>query len=469
MSVEQQAQLLNSYGKLRGGHTFRTLPFSHRAVLSSPFNSSATTATPSTPKAGLRESFGQQQSGQSEIVESFRHLCSQELALPPSASSSNSTSASGGGSVSALSSAGSANLASSSNSISNTNSNTNLASSTGVSMNGLAPNVPVNQALILPKTVERTLHGYNLQVRALEASAASASSFPPTPSMTPKSRTAVKKETKVEPAPQPQFYIELEDPGHYRNLVSPQPLLDSPVESVLSLPECTEFALGMMMKSVGLLMMKQDIDTVESDQVMEVMGELTACFLRFFGGMLRREMDTPGRVGTEAHVQKNAMFTCLDAAFGNGIYDVVDYALDLNSPHIHQWSQQYQHLIPYRPQRGLPKSLVSQSLLMAAAQSQAASGSTSSASQLLAGVAGGDPMLADEDLPPRQWAVYATHVPFAKAHPEIVRAQPFFYENVGDPPPNASTHPAHVSPHTPSHPQQHAPHGGSHGATNTNG
>jgi hypothetical protein len=124
----------------------------------------------------------------------------------------------------------------------------------------------------------------------------------------------------------------------------------------------------------------------------------------------------------------------------------VDYALDLNSSQINQWSQQYQHLIPYRPQRGLPKSLVSQSLLMAAAQSQAASGSTSSASQLIAGVAGGDPLLAaDEDLPPRQWAVYATHVPFAKAHPEIVRAQPFFYENVGEPPADqhATTHVSH--------------------------
>jgi hypothetical protein len=116
----------------------------------------------------------------------------------------------------------------------------------------------------------------------------------------------------------------------------------------------------------------------------------------------------------------------------NGIYDVVDYALDLNSPHLNQWSQQYQHLIPYRPQRGLPKSLVSQSLLLAAAQSQAATGSNASASSLLAGVAGES--MQEEDLPPRQWAVYSTHVPFAKAHPEIVRAQPFFYENVGEGP-----------------------------------
>jgi hypothetical protein len=49
---------------------------------------------------------------------------------------------------------------------------------------------------------------------------------------------------------------------------------------------------------------------------MEVMGELTAQFLRFFGGMLRREMDTPGRVGSESQQQKCALFTCLDAAFG---------------------------------------------------------------------------------------------------------------------------------------------------------
>jgi hypothetical protein len=159
-AISADQSLLLSYGKLRGGHTFHTLPFAHRAVLSSSTTTSATStitpSLPSTPKAGLRDSSGFGQQGLSETVESFRHLCSQELAqLQPTIASN-----------AANSSQASANVNVSNNS--NAPSLTSSAGSAG-GQNGALPSAigHAYQTLVLPKTVERTLHGYNMQVDCL--------------------------------------------------------------------------------------------------------------------------------------------------------------------------------------------------------------------------------------------------------------------------------------------------------------
>jgi len=104
-------------------------------------------------------------------------------------------------------------------------------------------------------------------------------------------------------------------------------------------------------------------------------------------------------VGNEQAINKCCIYTSLDACFGNGVYDVVDYALETGSPELNQWSTQFQHLIPYKPSRSTQNAL--------------------------------NEPIPEEDLPPRQWADYSNHVPFGKINNSAIHHQHFFYENAG--------------------------------------
>jgi len=176
-------------------------------------------------------------------------------------------------------------------------------------------------------------------------------------------------------------------------------VVESPAKSPFSLPEGKEVSQSLMIKALGALMLRQGIDSVESKQVMEVMADLTIQFVSFFGGLVRRELDIPGRVGNEQTLNKCCIYTSLDACFGNGVYDVVDYALETGSPELNQWSTQFQHLIPYKPSRSVQNAL--------------------------------NEPIPEEDLPPRQWADYSNHVPFAKINNSAIHHKHFFYENAG--------------------------------------
>jgi hypothetical protein len=200
----------------------------------------------------------------------------------------------------------------------------------------------------------------------------------------------------------PKFTIRLEDsasPKSSKEKGNKMSIVESQTESPFSMPECKEASQNLMIKALGSLMLLQGIDAVESKQVMEVMAELTIQFLNFFGGLVRRELDIPGRVGNEQANNKCCIYTSLDACFGNGVYDVVDYALETGSPLLNQWSTQFQHLIPYKPSRSAQSAL--------------------------------NEPIPEEDLPPRQWAGYSNHVPFAKVNNPAIHSQYFAYENTG--------------------------------------
>lgn len=202
----------------------------------------------------------------------------------------------------------------------------------------------------------------------------------------------------------PKFNIRLDDQtsqksskGNKMSIV--ESTTENPDENSFSQPECKEVCQALMMKALGSLMLRQGIDSVESKQVMEVMSDLTLQFLSLVGGLVRKELDIPGRVGNEQAINKCCIYSSLDACFGNGVYDIVDYALETGSPELNQWSTQFQHLIPYKPSRSL----------------QAASNEP----------------IPEEDLPPRQWADYSNHVPLAKINNSAIHHQHFFYENTG--------------------------------------
>jgi hypothetical protein len=200
----------------------------------------------------------------------------------------------------------------------------------------------------------------------------------------------------------PKYNIRLEDSTIVKSgkdKSNKMVVVESQVESPFSLPECKEVCQSLMVKALGSLMLRQGIDSVDSKQVMEVMSELTIQFLSFFGGLVRRELDIPGRVGNEQAINKCCIYTSLDACFGNGVYDVVDYALETGSPLLNQWSTQFQHLIPYKPSRSAQNAL--------------------------------NEPIPEEDLPPRQWADYSNHVPFGKINNSAIHHQHFFYENAG--------------------------------------
>jgi hypothetical protein len=198
----------------------------------------------------------------------------------------------------------------------------------------------------------------------------------------------------------PKFNIRLDDSMSAKSSKDKgrMSIVESQSESPFSMPECKEASQTLMIKALGSLMLLKGIDSVESKQVMEVMAELTIQFLNFFGGLVRRELDIPGRVGNEQAIHKCCIYTSLDACFGNGVYDVVDYALETGSPLLNQWSTQFQHLIPYKPSRS--------------AQTP-------------------NEPIPEEDLPPRQWAGYSNHVPFAKINHPAIHSQYFAYENTG--------------------------------------
>jgi hypothetical protein len=168
-----------------------------------------------------------------------------------------------------------------------------------------------------------------------------------------------------------------------------------PNPSALSLPDSSELSQILMTKALGQLLLRSGVDVLKSEQIMEVLSDVTLQFLNFFGKLVRRELDTPGKVGIDQS-PKTSVFNALDASFGNGIYDVVDYALELNNPALNNWSTQFQHLIPYKPNRRVSRGI--------------------------------NDSIPDEDLPPRQWAVYNNLVPYAKMNMHAIKNQLFYYD-----------------------------------------
>jgi len=167
------------------------------------------------------------------------------------------------------------------------------------------------------------------------------------------------------------------------------------IPSAMSLPDCNELSQILMTKALGQLLLRSGVDILKSEQIMEVLSDVTLQFLNFFGKLVRRELDTPGKVGIDQS-PKTSVFNALDASFGNGIYDVVDYALELNNPALNNWSTQFQHLIPYKPNRRVSRGI--------------------------------NDSIPDEDLPPRQWAVYNNLVPYAKMNMHAIKNQLFYYD-----------------------------------------
>jgi len=161
---------------------------------------------------------------------------------------------------------------------------------------------------------------------------------------------------------------------------------------------CESISQNLMMKAICVLLQRHGVDVFESSQIIHVITDLVIQFLNFFGKIVRRELDIPGKIGSQNAILKASIFSTIDICFGNGIYDVVEYALETGSSHLELWATQFQHLIPYKANKNKLNHILV------------------------------DPLNQDEDQPPRQWAVYGNHLPFVKYNPHAMKSQPVFYD-----------------------------------------
>jgi len=161
---------------------------------------------------------------------------------------------------------------------------------------------------------------------------------------------------------------------------------------------CESISQNLMMKAICVLLQRHGVDIFESSQIIHVITDLVIQFLNFFGKIVRRELDIPGKIGNQNLILKASIFSTIDICFGNGIYDVVEYALETGSSVLDLWATQFQHLIPYKANKNKLNHILV------------------------------EPMNQDEDQPPRQWAVYGNHIPFVKYNHQAMKSQMIFYD-----------------------------------------